>query len=265
MDLEKSNEQSIQSIQEILENLSTVADLVPGDLATLGQWLASEDRPYPVELYACLCGALQGCDVPLTAYDVAIAGLRHHKRDPKLLWLKALSLCEVCAFDEAKDVLLQLREQPPRPDLKTEDLLGLLARTYRSLAFAFESENQWTANLREASNIYQQAYATSGSFYPAINAATSSAMMGDLSEAQRLAGEAYELCRGQSHNVSTEDDDYYWLPATMAEAALILGRTEEAIMLYHTAAARANKRFRFLRSTRRNARLLMKRLGQCFL
>lgn len=250
----------VQVVKRLLKRLSKTTDQDPAVLAALGRWLSGEEQAYPVELYISLGAALLRFDVPLTAYDVALAGLRRHIDNLQLLRLKAFALCEARAFEEANVVLGDMRNRLHDQGFRFEETLELLARTHRNLALAASGKTERLENFQKARDAFRDAYQYSGRHFAGINAATLSVVIGDLTEAIVLARSVFAQCHDKLKGVTAREEDYYWIPATLAEAALILGETKQALKFYRQAARRSKRRYRYLRSTRRNARLLIKQL-----
>jgi class 3 adenylate cyclase len=97
-------------------------------------------------------------------------------------------------------------------------------------------------------------------YFTGINAATLSLLTGEAERAAALAREVRALCLGELEHPSK--DASYWLHATLAEAALLLGERTEAQEHYGRAAERAGVRYADLSTTRRQARLLLAQRGE---
>ena len=62
-------------------------------------------------------------------------------------------------------------------------------------------------------------------FYTGINAATMAFLRGHVARAREIAGDVEKLCQQALQGGSGEPADAYWSQATLAEAALRLGKT----------------------------------------
>lgn len=79
--------------------------------------------------------------------------------------------------------------------------------------------------------LYDRAYQVSGDYYPAINAATLALLIGRHDRQKELAQIASDLCR----TASLSGPDRAWILATEGEAALLLGKSQEAVRFYWAA------------------------------
>jgi len=164
-----------------------------------------------------------------------------------------LALARSGATQRANNLLLELVNSGK----KDEETLSLLARTHKDLwrqAILPEERNQQIAL---AGQRYQQAYQINRCYYPAINAATMTMLMGDEEQARAIAAEVREKCLAQLPRFYEKSEDNYWLLATLGEAALILGRDLEAEEFYSQAVKLEKGQFGDLSSTRRNATMIV--------
>jgi len=192
---------------------------------------------------------------PLFAYDVVSEGIRYFPMHVQLRQLLALSLARSGATLSANAVLVGLYEE----GFRDEETIGLLARTHKDLAAEALDSVEATRHLRRASSLYAQAYADTGGYWSAINAATLALLLGDRERATTLAAEVVALCRQQLSQAGP-GRDRYWLLSTLGEASLLLSNWSEAEDWYAQAVAMAPEDWGSLQSTRRNARLLMRHL-----
>lgn len=98
------------------------------------------------------------------------------------------------------------------------DSLALAGRIWKDAAFDQEGARR-TELLKRAAAAYDHAWQASGAFFPAINAASLYAMLGERERAAALAAPIAAAVAA----------DNYWDQATMLEALLLLGRGDEAI------------------------------------
>ena len=158
----------------------------------------------------------------LSAFDCAAASRRDGIESPRLRYLM------VRALAASGDSLgaMHLYEQLDLAATGDVDSLALAGRIWKDEAFDHEGAER-ALFLRKAAAAYENAFKKSGTDFPAINAASLYAMLGERERAAALAGPI--AANGESDN--------YWDQATLVEALLLLGRGEEA--LAHAAAADA--------------------------
>lgn len=158
----------------------------------------------------------------LSAFDCAAASRRDGIESPRLRYLM------VRALAASGDSLgaMHLYEQLDLAATGDVDSLALAGRIWKDEAFDHEGAER-ALFLRKAAAAYENAFKRSGADFPAINAASLYAMLGECERAAALAGPI--AANGASDN--------YWDQATLVEALLLLGRGEEA--LAHAAAAAA--------------------------
>jgi class 3 adenylate cyclase len=144
-------------------------------------------------------------------------------------------------MDDTTDVPIQLRE----------DAAALVARLMKQDALETHDDDR-TAQLRHAADLYEAIADRYGRFYTRVNAATLRLLAGDLDRAHSLAGQA----RRSVTEARRIDADDYWLDATEAEAALILGEVETARQALARARVAAGADFATLAVTRRQLRLV---------
>lgn len=156
----------------------------------------------------------------LSAFDCAAASRRDGIESPRLRYLM------VRALAASGDSLgaMHLYEQLDLAATGDVDSLALAGRIWKDEAFDHEGAER-ALFLRKAAAAYENAFKRSGADFPAINAASLYAMLGERERAAALAGPI--AANGASDN--------YWDQATLVEALLLLGRGEEA--LAHAAAA----------------------------
>ena len=154
-------------------------------------------------------------------YDVAYKALEDQGSvDPTLSHLAVLSLARSGATTQAEHLYRKLKDNLP----PTEDNLSLEARLYKD-QFLKAKDSKLKASLgKKARDLYLEAYRINNNYYPAINAATLSLIIGDTTACQRLAKEVLKLC---DQNASTQGDEDYYLDVTRAEANLLLGKEDE--------------------------------------
>jgi len=161
--------------------------------------------------------------------------------------LLGLALARSGQWQAAQRVLSELHELGER-DAET---VGMLARTWRDRY----AESQDLLHLRRARNLYAEAFANEpGNYYPGINAAANSVLLGELEAAEQHAAAVEKLV---GTTVSKGD---YWATATVAEVQLIRQQYAAAAALYRAAVEDSPMARSDHRSTRDQARRLMAHL-----
>ena len=200
---------------------------------------------------------------PLLAYNAVQLGLEKWPTDLRLRQLQSLALARSGAVARANRGLRQLRDEG-HVDAET---LGLLARTHKDLGTSAADADTRAFHLKEAYDLYDEAYERASregdaaeAYYTGINAATMAFLRGDREHAHAIARHVRALCEGELARAGASGE--YWLRATLAEAALILGERAEAEAQYGAAAKLAGPRHGDLASTRGQARLLLAHMGE---
>jgi hypothetical protein len=203
-----------------------------------------------------------GTGEPLQAYETIEAALSRWPDDLRLRQLRGLALARSGAAERANQTMLRLLAQG-HGDGET---LGILARTHKDLAARATTSAARADQLEQAFLVYHQGYEAAlrrgepeDAYFTGINAATLSLLTGEKERAATLAHEVRALCRSE---LGRSQDASYWLHATLAEAALLLGERGEAEEHYGQAAARAGTRYGDLSTTRRQARLVLAERGE---
>jgi class 3 adenylate cyclase len=224
------------------------------DLMAIWAARATEEWRGTLEVYRSLTKRILGQGEPLLAYDVVADGLLRWPNDVVLRQLQGLALSRSGATERANAVLQELR----REGATDEETLGMLGRTYKDLAGRADGVERKTL-LRQAAEIYGEAYDRSGGFWTGINAATMNLLTGDEGRARQIAQKVQEQCLAELRNLS---GDPYWEYAALGESALICRDWPEAERWYARAAEQGRNRFGDLHSSRRNMRLILNHWGR---
>lgn len=163
----------------------------------------------------------------LSAFDRAAAARREGLDSPRLRYLM------VRALAASGDSLgaMHLYEQLELAASGDVDSLALAGRIWKDAAFDHQGARRGIL-LERAAAAYDHAWRTSGAFFPAINAASLYAMLGDRERAAALAGPIAANGAG----------DNYWDQATLVEALLLLGRGDDALFHARIAHGQAGTR-----------------------
>lgn len=253
-DLFRSTDTELAALRATLDNLDTL-DL--SSLFTLWQSHVPDHWASTPEIYISLGDSILKSGEPLLAHDVLLEGLKHWPTNVRLRQLQALALARSGATSKANNFLRQLHKEGHRD----EETLGLLARTHKDLWAQSADAAEKNAQLRQAYEVYAEAYRSSGGYWTGINAATMALLLGQQEQAASLAREVRASCLVEMEKAAESGGSNYWLLATLGEAALILGQWPEAKDWYARASVAGRGRFAELNSTRRNARLIIDALG----
>jgi hypothetical protein len=200
---------------------------------------------------------------PLLAYNELQQALEQSPSDFRLRQLQGLALTRSGALRRANEVLVALRED----GCTDAETMGPLARTHKDLALAARDPDDHQRHLLAAHEIYEAAYrdsvardAVSEAYYTGINAATMALLRQHVRRARKIAAEVEQLCRRALTENPGGTAEEYWPRATLAEAALILGKLDVAQNRYREAAELAGTRYGDLSSTRHQAHILLDHL-----
>ncbi|MEA3186651.1 MAG: hypothetical protein QOD99_481, partial [Chthoniobacter sp.] len=182
----------------------------------------------------------------LAAYDAARAGVEAHPDDDWLQQRMALALAQMGSPARAQAILHPLAAKNPAD----RETLSILGRTYKDRWCANSADEHY---LRQSFGYYNRAFEVQPSeSYPGINAATIAFLLKETDKANRIAQTVLEICE-------TQPDDY-WKHATVAEALVVLGKADAAKDAYRAAVAAESDNLRAFSSTRKQARVLSRRL-----
>jgi hypothetical protein len=238
-------------VRPLLEDAERALASVPPDFARFSALWANrgpQTARGPAAAWRRLGERVLRLGEPLLAYDVLREGLDRHPSDIRLRQLLALSLARSGAVRRANELMAGLRAEGHGD----EETLGILARTHKDLAAASAGKAA-REHLGRAARTYLEAFRRHGGYYSGINAAATALFAGRRTLARALAREVRLVCRARARDTSARADELYWLEATLAEAALILGDTAEALERYSRAAALGRGRHADLSSTRAQA------------
>jgi hypothetical protein len=226
----------------------------------LGFWQGYRQNPSPWERAPLLFGVLADRLLKLgcigTAQEVIARGLEITPRDVRLRQLQGLAWARGGATERANRVLLEL-EQEGRTD---EETLGMLARTFKDLGLLAAEPARRRELLQESFRIYEKAYRLHEGYWTGINAATLALLLDKHELAEALVQRVRAQCLAELEKLQ-DGGDRYWALATLGEAALVINDLAEAEARYTEAAAAAGARYGDVRSTRGQARLLLRHLG----
>ena len=163
----------------------------------------------------------------LSAFDCAAAARRDGIESPRLRYLMVRALAASGDSLGAMHLYGQL-------DLAASgdvDSLALAGRIWKDAAFDNVGDRR-AAFLAQAASAYDHAWKLSGASFPAINAASLYALLGERERAAALAGPI--AANGAA--------DHYWDLVTLVEALLLLNRGAEAVRPAQAANGQAGTR-----------------------
>jgi class 3 adenylate cyclase len=191
--------------------------------------------------------ALREAGRHIEAFDRARALLETDQRSATLLHFAALSLARCGAPAQAARLLDR------HPDLCRDDDEEIASLKARLLKDHFRLHGDPESG-RASRDLYLATFQETGGYFPAINAATLSLLLGEGEQACALAADALK----RTERVRPAE---YWPEATRAEALLILGKFDEAAKSIASAARLPDAHPSSRNSTFRQFRLLRAPLG----
>ena len=189
----------------------------------------------------------------LLCYDLALRARRQGLESLELSFIELQALANAGSAGLAQR---RLQELALRDEDKSEAWWALEGRIHKDLA-AWHSRG-WKRSFQSAAQAYFTAYARSGGYFGAINAATMHLMAGDTKPARMLATEVLTRV-GQAQ--PKDESDLYYLLVTEAEACLILRREADCASCLDAANELLRDNLNARSRTVRQIRLLCTRLG----
>ena len=170
------------------------------------------------EVFAARAGEALRAGNYLLCYDLVDQAQQLGAHTRRLQYLSLLALANAGSTEFA---LRRYGELGLREEEIDEDWLALQGRLLKDLALAGGSRD----DLRASAQAYLNAFRQTGGYFTAINAATMFLLAGDAGTSHRLAHEVLTLASG---TIPSDDVDHYYLRASEAEAALLLGDSARA-------------------------------------
>jgi len=165
---------------------------------------------------------------------------QRHKRGLEIWQELALAYFELhnlahddLSLRQGERVLLELEINCPVPHYETLCRWGRLWKDRGDRAFDEKPEQPLVRLCYEkALSYYERAHREEQHYYPGINVATLSLLLGRAMAAEQLARQILEQLHTHPQDAREET---VWVLATMAEAHLLLGESDTAAGLYRTA------------------------------
>lgn len=235
------------------------APITHSHIALQRLWHARDASRWPsaARNYKVLARRILQIGEPLFAYDVAAEGVRKFPASAELRQLLALALARSGAPGSANTILTELYTEGHRD----EETVGLLARTHKDLAREAGGSRE-AEHLRKAFDFYAEAHRSTGGYWSGLNAATLALLLDERERAAIIAVDVAKQCRERLKQSKLDGEDRYWLLSTLGETALLLRRWSEAEEWYSQALEVGRGNWGSLHSTRQNARLLARHLGE---
>lgn len=172
-----------------------------------------------------------------------------HPDDPRARYLQALAMARLGEPHAA----LRLYERNQVEQIGTEDAVALKGRLLKDLAVRASGDEQ-VELFRQSSQAYRQAHQLSDGYFSGINAATTSLLAGDVTEACKMA-------EAVARRPDVTDPQDYFAAASGAEATLVCGDVEQAAKLYAEARRRPDASPGMIASTARQVALIAGRMA----
>ena len=178
------------------------------------------------ELYTEMARRLLSGAAPLLALEAVQEGLDQWPEHLLLQQLQGLALARVGATERARALLQKVADELRRRQTPDEHVLketfGTLARTYKDLGLRTQQREERRHNLARACELYDEAYRQTGDYWNGINVATLATLLDEDQRAVEVARDVKQRCRHRLDLISADDDERYWILATIGEADLIL-------------------------------------------
>jgi class 3 adenylate cyclase/tetratricopeptide (TPR) repeat protein len=203
---------------------------------------------------------------PLLANEVLDKGLEYQPSHRRFRQLAGLALARCGATVQANRLLQGLHAEGD----DSEETLGLLARTHKDLGLMHAEAcpehcrggGERRNELERALGFYRESFEKhENAYWTGINAATLSCLLDQDAAAVALARRVAETCETRLADGKVTRSEKYWLYATLGECSLITREPAKAQKWYKKAFAVIQGRWGDLASTKRNARLLVNKLG----
>lgn len=152
-------------------------------------------------------------------YDCVQKTLEEDNFSSELVYLGLLALAKSGATNQALDLYEIHKQRIP----KNGEFLSLLARLHKDLCIQSKDDVDIKRYGKLGRELYLQAFDTDPSYYPLINAAFLSLLIGDNKQAENLANRVLELC---ARETTADGLDAYYVRATEAEAHLLLSQID---------------------------------------
>ena len=236
------NEEAVRKITEFEDQIKEEPNRLRA-LASVNRYNEIAEKIKSEELSYTTSSTLSGVGVDLllrgSKYEMALEAvnfaLRRFPKSVRLKQLRGLALRRKGELDEAELQLTKLYQAGHR-DTET---LGILASVWADKwenLLKDGSESDARDALERSRNLYLEGFKkVPHDYYTGINAASKSAMLGDLNQARILADQVLHCLNKNKEERGGEPAPNYWERVTEPEAYLLKGEWEKALTLYHDA------------------------------
>lgn len=187
----------------------------------------------------------------LLAFDRASKAIERFTKDEKLKYYAVRALARSGSPWQAQALY---REYDLAKSADT-DIASLEARIAKDQFLLNRSDLKAAAR---SAKLYERVFDRTQDHYPGINAATMWALAGRPRKPKDIARKVLDICEAET---ATSGMHQYWLSATQAEAALLLGDIEAATEYLWIAARIARRRYDALAATANQLRLICRTQG----
>ncbi|WP_293372854.1 adenylate/guanylate cyclase domain-containing protein [Nevskia sp.] len=222
------------------------------------------DREDPLLKALAACRAALKAGNYLLCHDLAARAKAEGLQSRELDYVALLSLANAGSTQLAMRRFRELgigsgADDHRHDDYDIEEWLALKGRLLKDLALA-AAPDRAAALFVEAGRVYAQAFEHAGGYFPGINAATMLLLGNRPDEALPLARKVLETLAAIGD--SDRDNERYYLRATEAEAALLLGDDARAGIALAAASACMRGNVNARSRTRAQLRLICRQLGR---
>ena len=192
---------------------------------------------------------------PWDACDAFREATETHTPDADLLYWGALAHARSGATHAAHALLDRAQESAPTLP-RLSEIRSLRGRLWKDAYHRAPDDTEAARFVQRARDEYLAAYALDHDTFPGINAATLSLVLGDRTEAERLAREV------ATHLAAQPAPRNFWDLATAGESQLLLGQFDRARDFYASACRAAQGDAGSVATMRRQIRLLSRALPE---
>ena len=234
------NEEVVRKIFEFEEQSKEESSRLRA-LASVNRYNEIAEKIKSEELSYTTSSTLSGVGVDLllrgSKYEMALEAVNFAlQRFPKSVRLKQLRGLALRRKGELDEAVLQLTKLYQAGHRDTETL-GMLASVWADKwenLLIEGSEFDARDALERSRNLYLEGFEkVPHDYYTGINAASKSAMLGDLNQARMLADQVLNCLNMNREDRGGEPAPHYWERVTEPEAYLLKGEWEKALSLYH--------------------------------
>jgi tetratricopeptide (TPR) repeat protein len=246
-------EQSVREEPSTLRAMVAASKADPSQLDAIRTRALADTPPYTTS-----------ATLPALAAQLLISGARYEEalevltaargRFPSSVRLRQLVGLAHRRAGRTTQALLEL-EKLRADGHQDPETLGILAAAWTDSWRASQNRDE----LEQARGLYAQAFEhTPSDTYSGINAASKSAMLGEMDRAKELAQHVLDRLQEATARRGGQVATDYWERVTEPEALLLLGRYDDSLRLYHDARIEHQSETGSIRSTAAQLELLLR-------